>query len=308
MARAVNRYGQVFGHIFQPLVHGPRQAHCPARSSLYKRAMAHAPNKSRSKAQGKRFHRRGSQNSSSRSGSNSSGGGLWLYGLHAVKAALANPARTANRVVLTERARAEIGPKLLGPVAHEIADSDTVARLLPPGAVHQGVALQCEPLPRRDIADVLGPSDRRKIVLVLDQVSDPHNTGAILRSASAFGVSAVIVQDRHAAPESGALAKAASGALDAVPYLSVVNIARALDELATLGFWRVALAGDGQQSLKEAVSGGDVAVVLGSEGAGVRRLVREHCDVTASIPIAAEMESLNVSNAAAIALYEVRRD
>jgi 23S rRNA (guanosine2251-2'-O)-methyltransferase len=117
----------------------------------------------------------------------------------------------------------------------------------------------------------------------------------------------VIVQDRHAAPESGALAKAGSGALDALPYISVVNIARALDELAELGFWRVALEGDGQQSLKEAVSDGDVAIVLGSEGAGLRRLVRERCDVTASIPIAAEMESLNVSNAAAVALYETRR-
>lgn len=254
---------------------------------------------SRPKPQSKRFHRRPSPKPGAT--------GLWLYGLHAVKAALANPARKTIRAVLTERAAAEIGPKLLARLPHEIADSDAVARLLPAGAVHQGVALSCEPLPRRDIAEVLAPSERRRVVLVLDQVSDPHNTGAILRSASAFGVSAVIVQDRHAAPESGALAKAASGALDSVPYLSVVNIARALGELAELGFWRVALAGDGQQALKEAVSGGDVAIVLGSEGAGVRRLVREHCDVTASIPIEAQMESLNVSNAAAIALYEARR-
>lgn len=233
--------------------------------------------------------------------------GLWLYGLHAVKAALANPHRKVTRAVLSERAAAEIGAKLLGRVRHEIADADTVAKLLPAGAVHQGAALQCEPLPRRELADVLAPSVRRRIVVVLDQISDPHNTGAILRSAAAFGVAAVVVQDRHAPPESGALAKAASGALDIVPYVQAVNIARALDELADLGFWRVALTGDGEQSLKEAVSGGDAAIVLGSEGSGVRRLVRERCDANASIPIGAGMESLNVSNAAAVALYEIRR-
>ena len=261
--------------------------------------MAPSRSKPHGKSDAKRFHRRPTPKSGA--------AGLWLYGLHAVKAALANPARAAHRAVLTERAAAEIGGKLLARVPHEIADPDAVSRLLPAGSVHQGAALQCGPLPERDIPDVLVPSERRRIVLVLDQISDPHNVGAILRSAAAFGVSAVIVQDRHAPPESGVLAKSASGALDSVPYLAVVNIARALDELAELGFWRVALAGDGQQSLKEAVSGGDVAIVLGSEGAGLRRLVRERCDVTASIPIEAQMESLNVSNAAAVALYEARR-
>lgn len=235
--------------------------------------------------------------------------GLWLYGHHAVEAALKNSRRKAKRLVLTERAAEALGKGLVGRVKHEIVDGDAVSRLLPPGAVHQGVALECAPLPQGDIADIAPAADgKRRIVIVLDQISDPHNAGAILRSAAAFGVSAVVVQDRNAPPESGALAKAASGALDTVPYITVVNIARALKELSDQGFWRVALAGDGEQTLKEAVNSGDIALVLGSEGSGIRRLVRENCDVGAYVPIAREMESLNVSNAAAIALYECRRE
>jgi 23S rRNA (guanosine2251-2'-O)-methyltransferase len=233
--------------------------------------------------------------------------GLWLYGLHAVRAALANPRRKVKQAVLTARAAEEIGAKLLGRVRHEIADGDAVARLLPAGAVHQGVALQCEPLPKLKLEEAIARSPRRRIVLVLDQISDPHNAGAILRSAAAFGVSAVIVQDRHAPPEYGALAKAASGALDIVPVVTVVNIARTLEQLGELGFWRIALAGDGEAPLKDAAGAGDVALVLGSEGSGIRRLVRERCDAAAFVPIEPAMESLNVSNATAIALYELRR-
>ncbi len=237
------------------------------------------------------------------------GEGLWLYGLHAVRAALANPRRKVKRAILTSRAAEEIGPKLLGRVRHEIADGDAVSRILPAGSVHQGVALQCEPLGRRELADVLEPSARRRIVLVLDQISDPHNAGAILRTAAAFGVSAVVVQDRNSPPESGALAKAASGALDIVPVVTVVNISRALEELGKLGFWRIALAGDGEGPLKDATAdNADIALVLGSEGSGIRRLVREHCDAAAFVPMDSAMESLNVSNAAAIAMYELRRD
>jgi 23S rRNA (guanosine2251-2'-O)-methyltransferase len=235
-------------------------------------------------------------------------GGLWLYGLHPVRAALANPRRAVRRAVLTERAAEEIGRGPLGRVRHEIGIAETIGRLLPPGSVHQGAALLCEPLPRRDIEEILAdPAEAPRLVLVLDQISDPHNVGAILRSAAAFDASAVIVQDRHAPPESGVLAKSASGALDIVPYLQVVNIARALEELGKLGFWRIALAGDSDMALSEAAPGGDAAVVLGSEGSGIRRLVRERCDAAASIPMSGAMESLNVSNAAAIALYELRR-
>ena len=236
------------------------------------------------------------------------GGSEWLYGLHAVQAALANPRRKLGRAALTPRAIETIGKKLLERVQFETLEPAGIDRLLPPGAVHQGAALQAWPLKSLDLEEVLaGTSETRRIVLVLDQLSDPHNVGAILRTAAAFGVAAVVVQDRHAPPQSGALAKAASGALDTVPYVEVVNIARALDQLAELGFWRIALAGDGEQSLAEAVPVGDVALVLGSEGDGIRRLVREHCEASALIPISKAMESLNVSNAAAIALYELRR-
>jgi 23S rRNA (guanosine2251-2'-O)-methyltransferase len=247
-------------------------------------------------------------------------GSHWLYGLHAVRAALADPRRRLGRAVLTSRAAEALGERLLKRVEAQIVEPGAIDRLLPPGAVHQGVALEAWPLKTGDLGEILDKADDsargvrpRKIVLVLDQLSDPHNVGAILRTAAAFGVTAVVVQDRHAPPQSGALAKAASGALDQVPYVEVVNIARALDQLAERGFWRIALerSRDGGESLAQAVppkgEGGDVALVLGSEGAGIRRLVRAHCEAAAFIPIDAAMESLNVSNAAAIALYELRR-
>ena len=234
--------------------------------------------------------------------------GLWLYGTHAVRAALENPKRFVKRAVLTERAAEEIGTKLLGRAKHEITDMAGVSKILPEGAVHQGVALLVEPLPRRELEDVLAETaGKRRVVLVMDQITDPHNAGAILRTAAAFGVCAVVVQDRHSPPETGVLAKAASGALDIVPVVTAVNIARVMEELGKLEFWRVALAGDGERSLQEARRDGDIALVVGSEGDGVRRLVRERCDVSAYVPISSAMECLNVSNAAAVALYEMGR-
>jgi 23S rRNA (guanosine2251-2'-O)-methyltransferase len=236
-------------------------------------------------------------------------GAFWLYGLHAARAALANPRRNIRKAVLSERAQSEIGPALAKAKVANVtqASPDNISRLLPPGAVHQGVALLCEPLPALDLEDALLNAAGPRLVAVLDQVTDPHNEGAILRSAAAFGVDAVIVQDRHAPPESGALAKAASGGLDLIPRVAVVNIARALEELGRLGFYRIALAADGDAPLREAAPGGDVAIVLGAEGAGLRRLVRERCDASAFIPMGGVMESLNVSNAAAVAFYELRR-
>jgi 23S rRNA (guanosine2251-2'-O)-methyltransferase len=235
------------------------------------------------------------------------GGAFWLYGFHAARAALANPRRTIRRAVLTDRAADELKSSL-SRVRPEALAPDALARLLPSGAVHQGVALLCEPLPALDLEAALeAVQPGRRIVAVLDQITDPHNEGAILRSAAAFGVNAIVVQDRHAPPESGALAKAASGALDVVSRVMVVNIARALEELGRLGFWRIALAAEGDVALSEAAPAGDVALALGAEGAGLRRLVRERCDTTAFIPTMGAIDSLNVSNAAAIAFYELRR-
>ena len=237
-----------------------------------------------------------------------SAGAIWLYGLHPVRAALANPRRKLHRAALTEHAAAELGRPLLSKVRHEITTAEAIARLMPAGAVHQGAALLAEPLPQMILGNVLDrrQAGERLVVAVLDQITDPQNVGAILRSAAALGVSAVVVQDRHSPPQSGTLAKAASGALDLIPYIQVVNIARSLEELGRAGFWRIALAGDGEQSLEEAANAGDVAIVLGSEGAGIRRLVRERCDVTAYVPISSAIDSLNVSNAAAIAFYHFR--
>lgn len=235
--------------------------------------------------------------------------GFWLYGLHASRSALSNPKRFVRRAILTERAAEEIGPKLLMRLKHEISDMHGVSHILPDGAVHQGIAILCEPLPRVELDTALEQSHgNRRIVLVLDQITDPHNAGAILRTAAAYGVNAIVVQDRHSPPESGVLAKAASGALDLVPIVHVVNIARALDDLGRCEFWRIALVGEGDSPLKDVAHSGDTVLVLGSEGAGIRKLVRERCDVSAYLPIEPAVDSLNVSNAAAVALYELRRN
>jgi 23S rRNA (guanosine2251-2'-O)-methyltransferase len=230
--------------------------------------------------------------------------GLWLYGRHAVEAALANPQRSCHRLLATAEARARLGAHSHRPGLEVLTvERAEIDRRLGADAVHQGLALSVAPLPRPDLRWACAPEPGRNLVLMLDQISDPHNVGAILRSAAAFTVRAVVMAERRAAPLGGALAKAASGALDLVPVVEVVNLARALDELADLGYWRIALEGQAEQPIDAAPEADSLVLVLGAEGEGVRRLVREHCDFAARLPIAPAMESLNVSVACGIALY-----
>jgi len=230
----------------------------------------------------------------------------WLWGWHAVTAALANPARGAPRrlVATPERAR-ELGQRFPDLAAPEALDGADIARLLPAGAAHQGVALKAAPIEPCALAELAGHA--HGVLVMLDQVTDPQNVGAVFRSAAAFGARGVVIQDRHAPPFSGALAKAAAGALDAVPHARVVNLARALDELERLGWRAVGLAGDAEAPLDAVLDARPTVLVLGSEGEGLRRLVSEHCDALARIPMPGGFESLNVATAAAIALYEATR-
>ena len=228
-----------------------------------------------------------------------------FWGRHAVSAALANPERNVRRVWGTREALAAFGgfPSDLPVTYAEVAD---LGRLVPQDAPHQGVVIEVDPLPDIWLGDLLeqGVGNQRPL-LVLDQVTDPHNVGAVLRSAAAFDALGIITQDRHAPPESGALAKSASGALEFVPWVRVVNLARALDEIGEAGFWRIGLTGTGRRTFQEAIGTARVAVVLGAEGEGMRQNTEAHCDELAKLPISPRVESLNVSNAAAIALYAV---
>jgi 23S rRNA (guanosine2251-2'-O)-methyltransferase len=224
-----------------------------------------------------------------------------MWGKHAVAAALDNPQRKVLRAWATHEAAGHMQfPKEVPVTFADVAD---LGRLVPHDAPHQGLVIEVEPLEDHWLGDVLSGAPERALLLVLDQVTDPHNVGAILRSAAAFGAVGIVTQDRHSPPESGALAKAASGALERVPWARVVNLARALDEIGEAGFWRVGLAGEAEMELKDALGPPRVALVLGAEGPGLRPNTREHCDAVARLPISGAVESLNVSNAAAVALY-----
>lgn len=224
-----------------------------------------------------------------------------FWGKHAVAAALDNPERTVVQAWATREAAGFMQfPKEVPVTLADVAD---LGRLVPHDAPHQGVVIEVEPLEEVWLGDLLTQAGDRAVLLVLDQVTDPHNLGAILRSAAAFDSIGIVTQDRHSPPESGVVAKAASGALERVPWVRVVNLARALDEIGEAGFWRIGLAGDVELTLKDALGPARVALVLGAEGAGLRHNTREHCDALARLPIGSAVESLNVSNAAAIALY-----
>jgi 23S rRNA (guanosine2251-2'-O)-methyltransferase len=224
-----------------------------------------------------------------------------FWGKHAVAAALDNPDRNVLRAWATrEMADFMQFPKDMAVTLADVAD---LARLVPGDAPHQGIVVEAEPLEEAWLGDLLADAPEKAILLVLDQVTDPHNVGAILRSAAAFGAIGIVTQDRHSPPESGVIAKAASGALERMPWARVVNLARALEEIAEAGFWRIGLAGDAPDELKDALGPQRVALVRGAEGPGMRQNTREHCDALAKLPISDSVESLNVSNAAAVALY-----
>ena len=224
-----------------------------------------------------------------------------LYGWHTVSAALANPARKINKITATENAAhrlTELGLKL--PVTPEIVRPEAIALRLTPDAVHQGLLVEADPLASPDLEDIAAD-----IVLVLDQITDPHNFGAILRTAAAFAVGAVVTTARHSPDATGALAKAASGALELVPTVIVPNLARALVELKERGFLTVGLDSEGESDLATAALRLPLALVLGAEGKGLRRLTFDTCDIRARLDLPGAIKSLNVSNAAAVALYAV---
>ena len=224
-----------------------------------------------------------------------------LWGKHAVAAALDNPER---RVLKAWATRDSAGfMQFPNDVMVALAEAADLGRLVPGDAPHQGVVIEVEPLEEIWLGELLTGAPERAVRLVLDQVTDPQNVGAILRSAAAFGAIGIVTQDRHSPPESGVVAKAASGALERVPWARVVNLARALEEIGEAGFWRIGLAGDAGTDLKDALGPPRVALVLGAEGPGMRPNTREHCDALARLPIGDAIESLNVSNAAAVALY-----
>ena len=231
-------------------------------------------------------------------------GPVVMYGWHTVTAALQNPARRMRRLLATENAARRLAEEeIASPIAPEIVRPSAIAERLMPDAVHQGLYLEADPLPSPAVEDL--PAEG--MVLVLDQITDPHNVGAIFRSAAAFAATAIVTTQRHSPDATGALAKAASGALELVPLVSVQNLARGLAALKERGFLVVGLDGDGETDLAALELRAPLAMVLGAEGKGLRQLTKETCDAIARIDLPGDIKSLNVSNAAALGLYVASR-
>jgi len=227
-----------------------------------------------------------------------------LYGLHTVKAAIANPDRKILKLMVTQNglARLELGDTDQYAFPIETVAPHDIDKLVGPDAIHQGMLLETRPLPIRKLDSLRD----RPLILVLDQVTDPHNVGAILRSAVAFDAGALVTTERHSPTESGVMAKSASGALEMIPYIQITNLADALEELHKLGFQTIGLDSEGADLLETTFSGGKVALVLGAEGKGLRQKTRATCQSLARLDMPGAIKSLNVSNAAAIALYAAR--
>lgn len=227
---------------------------------------------------------------------------IWLYGKHACFAALANTNRKCKRLLVSKN-MAEQLPHLPKNIQPKICDNKAIESNLPKDAVHQGIAMEVEPLKNIEIKNLLLQGN----IIILDQVTDPHNVGAILRSAAAFNAEAVIIPKDNAVNESGTLAKSASGALEIIPIVRVTNLVRAMEILKENNYWCLGMDGSAKNNLAEINKSGKNALVMGAEGAGLRRLTAEKCDMLVKLPISDKVESLNVSNAAAIALYELGR-
>ncbi|PRD40104.1 23S rRNA (guanosine(2251)-2'-O)-methyltransferase RlmB [Gemmobacter lutimaris] len=236
---------------------------------------------------------------------------VWLFGLHAVRDALVNPQREKLRLVLTKNAYDKLADAVAeAGIEPEITDPRKFSVPIDEGSVHQGAALEVKPLNWGNLADVAISGEGAPLVVLLDRVTDPHNVGAVLRSAEVFGARAVIAPRHHSAPETGALAKTASGALERQPYLRVTNLSDAMVELRDMGFVLLGLDGEAETTIDQAVAEAGsrpIALVMGAEGPGLREKTRETCDRLVRIPYPGGFGSLNVSNAAAVALYAVSR-
>jgi 23S rRNA (guanosine2251-2'-O)-methyltransferase len=232
---------------------------------------------------------------------------VWLFGLHAVRDALVNPAREKLRLVVTKNAFDKLEEAIAASgIEPEVVDPRKFDVPIDDGSVHQGAAMEVRPLNWGSLEDVAISGSGAPLLVLLDRVTDPHNVGAILRSAEVFGARAVIAPRHHSAPETGALAKTASGALERQPYLKVTNLSEAMVDLKAMGYTLIGLDGDGTVELKAALENATnrpVALILGAEGPGLREKTRETCDVIARIPFSGAFGSLNVSNAAAVSLY-----
>ncbi|MBL4929221.1 23S rRNA (guanosine(2251)-2'-O)-methyltransferase RlmB [Fuscibacter oryzae] len=232
---------------------------------------------------------------------------VWLFGLHAVRDALLNPAREKLRLIVTRNALDKLEDAVgVAGIEPELVDARNFSAPLDEGSVHQGAAMEVRPLNWGKLADVAISGAGAPLVVLLDRVTDPHNAGAVLRSAEVFGARAVIAPRHHSAPETGALAKTASGALERQPYLRVTNLSEAMTELKDMGFFLIGLDGEANVTLAEALAGAGtrpIGLVMGAEGPGLREKTRETCDMIARIPFTGAFGSLNVSNAAAVSLY-----
>ena len=230
---------------------------------------------------------------------------LVLYGRHAVLSALQNPVRKKIKLLCTKDVAGEVAQ-----YSPQIVDRKEIEKLLPPDSVHQGFALVCNELPPISLEEIIEIANTKDscTILILDQVTDPQNIGAIIRSAVAFDTLALVIQDKNSPPETGTMAKASAGMIEHLPIVRVTNLSRAINQLKDAGFWTIGMDGYAQNTPANIKKGGKNAIIMGSEGKGMRRLVEENCDITVKLPMNPKVESLNVATAAAIVLYEINKE